>query len=633
MSRTLGYQQNDDRKSARGYVPLPGPPSKALLSRLAAEAGRKPLDLYRQFLSDCLTANHAPNAVAALEEDLALRFFGEAGSEPRYCSIDRANDLSYLRLASGVTFVIYQRHSRFKLLRIFDNRVQLSASYGGHQPSPALVFLLQDFGDGLRLHEVPRGEVWFDPCELRDLPLLMAPPDSRAVPVGDCLLSSLAVLLGISLKNRSERWTLQDVLERHDEVWLALGVPFVLVEHVGVKPWRWKQRNANRKENQRFKVFLTVYDRKGGAGVPWDGLRGVCLSFHGYVTLVGDDNLRRLLQERRRDTAARPEQRLKAFPASSQEDLDEAEFLSLTEEPESKRADFRSLTPCECDLCRECTKYQDNLDRCGSQKLYVVDWDLFSYLRILGLDSSVHLEAVNQALRLSVAGMDLETSTVSLGADELPTGSRGFAAPHEKITHRPTQGDAFELSERILLIGHIDNQDAAGSGSEVEIFEAGRCPEGVRSAVHRYVRYVALRQYKMELRKRLLLRPLLEFASRHRKAHVDYLTSKNVGEREAAQSWESSLLGKFERRLDLLCKKYYVYAFNGSGFDFPLLCGHLSTAPWMRRQWSIQRNGSSVTMMSMGGRCIYFRGGRLVFFLFYFLCYNLAGKYFFPLQI
>ena len=244
-------------------------------------------------------------------------------------------------------------------------------------------------------------------------------------------------------------------------MWRFLAVPFVLVEHVGVQPWAWKQRNANRKEHQRFKVFLTVYDRKGRSTVPWDDLRGVCLSYHGYVTLLGDEHLHRLLQERRRDTAARPAQRLNPFPSASgaagQEALDELEFLALTTNPEDSKVDYRSLTPCDCPLCRDCTKYQNNLDRCGGQKLYTVEWDLFTYLKMLGLDSKDNLSSVAQALRLSVSGMDLETSTVNLGSDELPPGSRGFAAPHEKITHRAVQGDSFEVSERILLIGHIDN--------------------------------------------------------------------------------------------------------------------------------------------------------------------------------
>ena len=223
MSRTRIHKPKE-----RVFTPLPGPPAKALLSRLASHTSRRPLDLYRVFLSDCMTANHTPNAVSVLEEDLALRFFGDPGAEPRYCSIEKANDLSYLRLASGVTFVVYQRHARFKLLRIFDNRVQLSASYGGHQPSPALVFFLQDSGDGLKLYEVSTGESHFHPFELRDLALRLAPEGSSPAPVGDCLLRALALVLGVELRPGLGRWTFQDVLERPDEVWRALGVPFVL---------------------------------------------------------------------------------------------------------------------------------------------------------------------------------------------------------------------------------------------------------------------------------------------------------------------------------------------------------------------------------------------------------------------
>lgn len=618
MSRTLPRTSGPARRGPAapgepGTRLLPGPPAKALLERLAGQLSCSPLELYKSFLSDCTSANHAPNAVAVLEEDLALRFYGPPDEEPRYCSMDKANDLSFLRLVSGITFVVYQRHKSFGLLRTFDNRVQLTASLGGSEPSPALVFLLSDLGDGRKLYEV-EGEHFFKPTELRDLSLRIAPNFFTPRPVGDCLLTALSSVLGSEYRSRPGRpWTLGDVLLDPEGVWDRLREPFALAEHVGVQPWRWKQRNANQPFRQRFKVLATVYDRSGGGLVPWDKVRVVCLSYQGYLTLVDEANTARLLNERTRDLAAQPGKRLTAFPTlarpGSQEQLDEAEFLSLTAPAKAPTVNYRSLTPCGCQLCRECSKYQDNLDRCGSQKLYTVDWDLFTYLRVLGLDGEGQREAVREALRLSVSGMDLETSTVSLAAGDAVQGARDFAAPHEKITQQPRQGGSGELAERILLIGHIDNLGSGGGlSSEVEIFEAGRSPAGVRNVVHSYVRYVCVRQRKMELRKRLLLRPLLEFAGEHRRAYLKCLAASDVEPGAALSSWEFSLLGRFEKRLEKLCRKYYVYAFNGSGFDFPLLCGHLSTAPWMRRQWSIQRNGSSVTMMSMGGRCIYFRG-------------------------
>lgn len=629
MSRTEVYKRKSARaglQGVEGSILLPGPPAKALFNRLAQEAGLRSLELYRIFLSDCISTNHAPNSVAALNEELTNRFFGGPEEEPRYCSIEKVNDLSHLRLASGVTFVIYQKHSSFGVLRVFDNRVQLTISYGCYEPEKALVFLLHDCGEGVQLYELIRGEASFEAKDLRDLTCRLSLSGSELLPVGDCLLKSLGKLLGVKkIATGGVKWTLLDVLEKHREVWNVLGVPFVLSEHVGVQTWKWKQRNVNRKERQRFKVFLTVYDRADGKTVPWEKMKGVCISYHGFLTLLDEDNLSRILKDRRIDTAARPEEKLNPFPHSShQEALDEREFVGqgMAGVSEGKKVDYRSLTPCDCSLCQESPKYQDNMDQCGAQKLYTVDWDLFTYMKAFGLEDPSHVSAVKKALVLSVSGMDLETSTVSLSADELPSKSRGFAAPHEKITSSSRAGDDFEMSQRILLIGHIDNQDVDGMGSELEIFESGRSPEGVRDSVHRYVRYLVFRQYKMELKKRLLLRPLLEFATDHRESFLAYSESKGVEPSQALASWKDSLLGRFERRLELLCKKYYVYAFNGAGFDFPLLCGHIATAPWLRRHWSIQRSGSSVTMLSMAGRCIYFRGEIYIFASFFSLYIN-----------
>lgn len=606
MSRSVPYET-----AGRPLRPLPGPPSKALLVRLAERVGVRPIELYKSFLSDCTSANHAPNAVAVLEEGLAARYYGAPEEEPRYFSLAKANDLSFLRLVSGVTFVVYQEHTSFGLQRIFDNRVQLCASLGGVDPPSALVFLLKPLGvEGHRLFEVKAGENHFDPSALQALASRVSEKDSDPVPVGACLLSALARLLGVRLDPGTSKWSLAEVLQEPVAVWEALRKPFALAEYVGVAPWSHKQRNADRACRQKFKIMLTVYDRLSHGLVPWDSVRLVCLDYQGFLFLVDKANTERVLGERTRDLAARPGEKLEPFPSlakpGSQEYQDEQTFKALSAPAPNPLVDHRKLTPCDCELCRECSKYQDNLERCGSQGLYTVDWDLFTYLKVLDLDSEDNLGAVREALRLSVSGMDLETSTVSLSSEQAPLGSGGFEAPHEKITAQPRQGGDHELAERILLIGHIDNQE--GESAEVEMFEAGRSPAGVRDVVHKYVRYVCVRQRKMELRKRLLLRPLLEFASRHREAHLSCLESNGVDPATAAGSWKFSLLGRFEQRVEKLCRKYYVYAFNGSGFDFPLLCGHISTAPWMRRQWSIQRNGSSVTMMSMGGRCIYFRG-------------------------
>lgn len=78
-------------------------------------------------------------------------------------------------------------------------------------------------------------------------------------------------------------------------------------------------------------------------------------------------------------------------------------------------------------------------------------------------------------------------------------------------------------------------------------------------------------------------------------------------ERKAAKkiehSWKSSLFGKVEARLLRLAQAYYVWAINGSSFDFVLLCGQLAVFAKEKQVGavSVQKEGSKLRWIRMAG--------------------------------
>ena len=73
--------------------------------------------------------------------------------------------------------------------------------------------------------------------------------------------------------------------------------------------------------------------------------------------------------------------------------------------------------------------------------------------------------------------------------------------------------------------------------------------------------------------------------------------------RKIEVAWKSSLFGKVEARLLRLAQAYYVWAINGSSFDFVLLCGQLSVFAKERQvgSVSVQKEGSKLRWLRMAG--------------------------------
>ena len=688
----------------RASTPLGPNPIKALMACLAdrsrprqpddeptpsAEAGAR--RLYRLALSESVSFGYSANALACLTDEVVNEFYGGPEEEPRFCSISDAASLESLKTISGLHFVLYLWAGRRGAVRLLDTRCLWNVcgqrSLGSSaRPRAALCFLLHGsrYPRQCELALVPdeEGVLGGRDTLLQDsflssgsTSLWAAAADAAGRDNGDddeggagerpCALRALARLLRSAGPARfppphpdgPAGWSLRDVCVQARRARSLLGRDVLLAVRVGY-------RGTGPVAKPSSHVFMHVAclaaasaadddDEDGGQPVDWDSLPVVLVGFLDRIFLADGPTARVVKTDRSAILSDIPAVCRRPLPDGLEAELRARERAREGEgEPPAGPAggedDGRrpaALSPCPCPLCLSCSQYRRNLDARGAQKLYKVRPDLLSLLRCLGLDTADNLARVRRCLRLSVAGMDLETSTWAAGSKgwrgERPRNRE--TVPFADLSPRPAAGDQ-ELAQRILLIGHYDRHlPAEVPGGEDEegvykILEAPRSPDGVREVVHDYVAYVLARQESLRAEKEDLLAPLLLFALEYKRAFFSYCLSSSPPPRpprprptppptdsedpptrggrgsysalqKTRSAWDNSLLGMLERKLRRLASRYEVQAFNAAGFDLPLLTGHLVTNPHTSGgQWRITRKGSQVTGLSFPPRGLFFRG-------------------------
>lgn len=610
-----------------------------------APEGCSGFDLYRQLLGDCFSVGRTTSALASLSVT-TIRNYYRSGDSPVFFSFKSAVDIASLSRLLGRPLVVYQYFDSCKravpaLSRVYDSRICRSASslgvnsshasfdYAGDRSpdSPDPKFFMLD-----SCPETSRLRVWCLPGDVGFLDSrLLSELDSRYASsgldggdVGSCALAAACRALAVAPPPIARPWSVLELCWKTSEVSRLLGgLSFAVVAHQGSPPLAGRPRLGRifAPCRQIFKRLSLVYDRTVHDSPPWPEMRGLLLGLQGRVYEL-DSAVLALLAGRsegansgRKLFSIELQRRLLPWGPDQDSNFQIGGQAPLPGAPPVPTPEL--LSPCKCRLCLLCPKYHANLENRGSQRRYSVSPDLFCLLRCFGLDSPENLSAVRSCLRCSVAGMDLETSTL-----ELEPGSRDPAArlrlPFESLSDSVRSGhQAF--AQKILLIGHLDDMLDDESPGEAVIFSTPEGPDGVKTVCHQYLAYVLERKAAMVERKKSLLAPLFDFVQAHFAAFTSYFTSRASESEESSVpridqpdlvlgAWKNSLLWHLQNRLERLAGKYQVYAFNASGFDLPLLAPHLLTYnnKDVPGTWRIQREGSEVTKLSAAG--LSFRG-------------------------
>lgn len=221
---------------------------------------------------------------------------------------------------------------------------------------------------------------------------------------------------------------------------------------------------------------------------------------------------------------------------------------------------------CVCEICSD-PSYTANMSKVGPEKLITYQPDVTELLRFLGLDSEANVRAIEKMCELSVASMDIESTTLPLDLASPVDPSTGVR--HCVVDKLILEGHLQKI-QKPLMIAHLDalmpNDDP-----KVFVVEADT-EEAIYAMLREYWAFVVARQQHCKRVKRQLVEPILallnDYRLKHTQYHLDWWKdgSHNLGEDEKpdiAGTWRNSIPGKLDSALHKLMANYAIFSFYG----------------------------------------------------------------------
>lgn len=216
---------------------------------------------------------------------------------------------------------------------------------------------------------------------------------------------------------------------------------------------------------------------------------------------------------------------------------------------------------CACEICLQQT-YDHNMSSVGPEKLVTYNLDVTELLRLLGLDSTENVKAVEELCRLSVASMDIESTTKPLDLSCPVDPSTGVR--HSVVDGFTLEGHLQKI-QKPLMIAHLD---ALMENGEPRVFVIDSDDEeAVYKMMIDYWKFVLSQQLECKRIKAELVKPITTILDAYNLAHVEFHRKCSEPLSEADQdisgSWKNSLPGKLQAALSKLVRNYVVFSFYG----------------------------------------------------------------------
>ena len=300
----------------------------------------------------------------------------------------------------------------------------------------------------------------------------------------------------------------------------------------------------------------------GGPRGPSASCQQVCLLNDTYRRHV----LARLLVNSHKDKLRNAD--LTGLPQVSKATTAEAKRLQRASKKKYVTRAEQKGSKCKCEICSD-SSYNDNMSKVGPERLVTYAPDVTELLTILGLNSTSNLAAVAKMCQLSVASMDIESTTVGLDMYDpvkLQTG----------VEHQPIDGVGLDgylkKIQKPLMIAHLDELMADGDPAVFVVESDGE--EAIYKMLKDYWQFVRTRQKICRVAKEELAAPIQALVSEYSKAHVQcHLdwplpppAADDTGDSEKdviGSSWRASIPGKLQRALSTLVTNYAVFSFYG----------------------------------------------------------------------
>ncbi len=222
---------------------------------------------------------------------------------------------------------------------------------------------------------------------------------------------------------------------------------------------------------------------------------------------------------------------------------------------------------CVCENCSD-NAYSLNMSKVGPERLITYSPDVTELLRLMALDSEENVEAVKKLCELSVASMDIESTTLPLDLD--PPVDRATGIDHSVIDGVILEGHLQKI-QKPLMIAHMD---ALMDEPKVFVVKSDD-EEAIYSMMIDYWNFVRTRQSECKREKKLLVEAIFDLLSEYKLKHMQFYlswkpsqpaTSADEKENEVVDipnTWRQSIPGKLETALNRLTSNYAVFSFYG----------------------------------------------------------------------
>ena len=229
---------------------------------------------------------------------------------------------------------------------------------------------------------------------------------------------------------------------------------------------------------------------------------------------------------------------------------------------------------CVCEICSD-NSYSNNMSKVGPERLITYQPDVTELLRLMGLDTGENILAIERLCDLSVAAMDIESTTLPLDLD--PPVDRATGVDHSVIDGVILEGHLQKI-KKPLMNAHME---ALMDEPKVFVVKSDQ-EESIYDMMKDYWSFVRQRHDECRREKKNLVDSLLELLSEYKLKHTQFYmswkptspppppppttTSKNDNDDEAVDiptTWRQSVPGKLNAALRRLISNYAVFSFYG----------------------------------------------------------------------
>lgn len=561
-------------------------PSKALLG--ACRAGLSAFETYKKYLDHFRLTEADANLASVrreggvLDRAAAVMFdLEKPENEPSFFSLHSFHDLNRLSALLDAELVVYQAPdvADLRRLTLFHDFRVLST-----RPRTRVHLLLTSRG-GTRLFKV-HSEGGLDRLTALQ-PYLSAAPVPLAANWGTSLSAAVGLPEVVVSAGDLSAGSLQSCRGELGSAWRET---VLVVAHCGSKHRRHDNSHllAKTPSDHHF-VTLALVTWPPGQRLTLEvarSIRKVACVFAGgrAVGLLSEPFrshvLRRLETTHHLDKFANKD--VARLPRVTREQTESARAARRAAKKKRVTRAERSGRVCaDCATCSD-TAYDANMAAAGPEKLVTYAPDVTELLALLGLDTEENLGVVARLCELSVASMDIESSTKTL--DVAPPSDPATGLTHAVVDELFLEGHE-KKTQKPLMVAHLDSLYPPGAEPVVFVV-ADDSEDAVYRMMADYWSHVSERQRACSEAKGLLAEHLLDAIARYREAHDLYFAerapppprdgdSDDDDRPNVASAWRCSLWGQLESSLRRLVRNYAVFSFYGSGYDHVLLLSYL----------------------------------------------------------